>query len=72
MSTKSQIDKKALKRANNDVVDGFAFQTFLRMYHVTPDPTKPLEMSPAELIFARKARFVLDNLILSENMKKKT
>ena len=44
-------------------------QEFLPIYQITPNPNINANISPAELMFARKIRSVFDKLILSKKKK---
>ena len=44
---------------------------YLCMYRITPNPNTNTNMSPAELIFARKIRAIFDKLILLKKGSKK-
>ncbi|XP_029636848.1 uncharacterized protein K02A2.6-like [Octopus sinensis] len=45
--------KRALQKANSEVMDNIALQEFLRAYQVTSSPNTPSGVSHAELSFAR-------------------
>ena len=45
---------------------------FLQVYRITPNPSTPLAVSPAETMFARKIRSVFDKLLPKQNKLRKT
>ncbi|XP_014769106.1 uncharacterized protein K02A2.6-like [Octopus bimaculoides] len=57
------IFKSALRKPNKEVTDEVAFQSFLRVYHVTPNPNTPAGLSPAKLMFVRKIKSVFNKLL---------
>ena len=62
--------KQALKKSDqNKSVDDVL--QFLRVYRVTPNPSTNSGLLPAELVFARKIRSVVDKLQSKENKTKK-
>ena len=63
--------KRAPKKASGTPTDK-ALQQFLQVYRITPNPNKPLAVSPAEMIFARKIRSVFDKLLPKQNKLRKT
>ena len=54
--------KKTLKKAK-DTPSGKALPQFLQVYRITPSENTPSQMSPAEVMFARKIRSVFDKLL---------
>lgn len=54
--------KRALKKAK-DTPSEKALQQFLQVYRITPNENTPSQMSPAEVMFARKIRPVFDKLL---------
>ena len=63
--------KRALKKAK-DTPPGKALQQFLQVYRITPNENTPSQMSPAEVMFARKIRPVFDKLLLKQVKPAKT
>ena len=53
--------KRALKKAK-DTPSGKALLQFLQVYRITPNENTPPQMSPVEVMFARKIRSVFDKL----------
>ena len=53
--------KRALKKAK-DTPSGKALQQFLQVYRITPNENTPSQMSPAEVMFARKIQPVFNKL----------
>ena len=48
------VFKRAIKKANGIKTENGELQEFLSIYQITPNPNTNANMSPAELIFARK------------------
>ena len=63
--------KRALGKAQGTPIDR-ALQQFLQVYRITPNPNTPMGCSPAETMFARKIRSVLNKLIPRQTRFKKT
>ena len=63
--------KRALKKALGTPTDR-ALQQFLQVYRITPNPNTPMRRSPAETMFARKIKSVIDKLIPRQAKFKKT
>ena len=51
-----EIFKKAIKKSNRFETENEELQEFLSIYRITPNPNTNANMSPAELMFARKIR----------------
>ena len=49
-----------------------ALHQFLQVYRITPNTNAPLVVSPAETMFARNIRSVLDKLLPKQNKLRKT
>ena len=62
------VFKRAIKKANGIKEENEELLEFLSIYWITPNPNSNANMSPAELMFARKIRSVFDKLI---QLKKK-
>ena len=65
------VFKRAIKKANGMEAENEELQEFLSIYRITPNPNTNANMSPAELMFARKIRLVFDKLILSKKRIRK-
>ena len=63
--------KRALKKAK-DTPSGKALQQFLQVYCITPNENTPSQMSPAEVMFARKIRPDFDKLLPKQVKPAKT
>ena len=63
--------KRALKKVLGTPTDR-ALQKFLQVYGITPNPNMPMGRSPAEKMFARKVKSVIDKLIPRQAKFKKT
>ena len=58
--------EQALKKSDgNESTDNIL--QFLRVYHMTLNPGTSSGLSPAELMFVRKIRYVFDQLLPKEN-----
>ena len=57
------VFKRAIKTANGIETENEELQEFLSIYRITPNPNTNANMSPAELMFARKIRSIFDKLI---------
>ena len=64
------VFKRAIKKANGIETENEKIQEFLSIYRITPNPNTNANMSPAELIFARKIRSIFDKLIPSKKGNK--
>ena len=62
--------KRALKKVKGFDTEEKNIQTFLMVYRITPNENIKRNLSPAEIMYARKIRSVFDRLLL--NRKKKT
>ena len=60
------VFKRAIKKANGMEAENEELQEFLSIYRITPNPNTNANMSPAELMFARKIRSVFVKLIPSK------
>ena len=60
------VFKRAIKKANGIKAENEELQEFLFIYRITPNPNTHANMSPAELMFARKIRSIFDKLIPSK------
>ena len=58
-----QVFKRVIKKANGIEAENKELQEFQSIYRIRPQPNTNVNMSPAELIFARKIRSVFDKLI---------
>ena len=65
------VFKRAIKKANGMEAENEELQEFLSIYRITPNPNTNANMSPAEVMFARKIRPVLNKLIPSKKKRKK-
>ena len=65
------VFKRAIKKANGIEAEIEELQEFLSIYRITPNPYTNVNMSSAELMFARKIQSVFDELIPSKKKKKK-
>ena len=65
------VFKRAIKKANGIKAENEELQEFLSIYRITPNPNANTNMSPAELMFARKIRSIFDKLIPSKNGNEK-
>ena len=63
--------KRALKKAKDTPTEK-ALQQFLQVYRITPNESAPSQMSPAEVMFARKIRPVFDKLLPKQVKPAKT
>ena len=63
--------KRALKKASGTPADK-ALQQFLQVYRITTNPNRPLAVSPAGTMFARKIRSVFGKLLPEQNKQRKT
>ncbi|XP_014777996.1 uncharacterized protein K02A2.6-like [Octopus bimaculoides] len=61
--------KRALRKSNKEIIAEVALQQFLRVYQLTPNPNTPADMSPAELMFARKIKSVFNKLLPGKKRK---
>ena len=59
------VFRRAIKKVNGIEAENEELQEFLSIYRITPTPNTNANMSPAELIFARKIWSVFDELIPS-------
>ena len=60
------VFKRAIKKANGIEIENGDLQEFLSIYRITPNPNTNENMSPADLMFARKIRSIFDKLIPSK------
>ena len=63
--------KRAIKKANGIKAENEELQEFLSIYRLTPNPNTNANVSPAELMFARKIRSKFDKLIPSKKGNKR-
>ena len=63
------VFKRAIKKANGVETENEELQECLSIYQIIPNPNTNGNMSPAELMFARKIRSIFDKLIPSKNGK---
>ena len=61
--------KRALRKADESETEDKVLQQFLSVYKIIPNQSTTLELSPVELMFARKIRSVFYKLILNKNKK---
>ena len=64
------VFKRAIKKANGIETENKELQEFLSIYWITPNPNTNTNMSPAELMFARKIRSIFNKLIPSKKGNK--
>ena len=64
------VFKRAIKKANGIETENEKLQEFLSIYRITPNPNTNANMSPTELMFARKIRSIFDKLIPSKKKRK--
>ena len=64
------VFKRAIKKANGIKAENEELQEFLSIYRITPNPNTNANVSPAELMFARKIQSIFDKLIPSKKGNK--
>ena len=67
----TDVFKRAIKKANSIEEENEELQKFLSIYRLTPNPNTNPNMSPVELMFARKIWSVFHKLIPSKKGNKK-
>ena len=64
------VFKRAIKKANGIEIENEELREFLSIYRITPNSNPIANMSPTELMFARKNQSISNKLIPSKKKKK--
>lgn len=64
--------KRALRKNNGIDTEEKSLQKFLAVYRITPNQNTNANLPPAEIMFARKIRSVLDRMLPSKKKKNYT
>ena len=65
------VFKRSIKKANEFRTENVEIKELLLIYRITPNQNTNANMSPVELMIARKIRLIFEKLIPSEKGNKK-